>query len=125
MKSLTPKVVKFSQNITPFGGISYVNFQFKRSGLTQLIDNELVIRDNGTGYSHSEIFRSLSKVFFCGGECANDIQVHLRDTLKQIPGNAVPGPYTMLWKIKSLAYKHGGSILIGQSIPVQYQRKDE
>jgi len=106
MKSLAPKVVKFSQNITSFGGISYVNFEFNNCGLSQLIDNELGVRGNGSGYSHSEIFRTWCNVFFCGGECAEDIQVHLRDTLKQIPGNAVPGPDTMLREIKSLAEKN-------------------
>ena len=58
MKSLTPKVVKFSQNITSFGGISYVNFQFNIFGLLQLIDNELGAKGDETSYSHSEIKNS-------------------------------------------------------------------
>jgi hypothetical protein len=103
MKSFVPKVVKLSQNITPFGGISYVNIEFNNCGLGQLIDNELGIRGNGTGYSYSEIFRTWNNVFFCGGECAEDIQVHLRNALKHIPGNSVPGPDTLLRGIKELA----------------------
>ena len=106
MKSFVPKVVKFSQAITPFGGISYIDFQFDNCELSQLIDHESGVRGNGTSYSHGEIFRAWSNVFFCGGECAEDIQVHLRDTLKQISGNAVPGPDTMLREIKSLAAKN-------------------
>jgi len=103
MKPFVTKVVKFSQNITPFGGISYVNQAFNNCGLPQLIDNELGIRGNGTGYSHSELFRNWFNIFFCGGECAEDIQVHLRSTLEQIPGNKVAGPDTMIREIKSLA----------------------
>ena len=103
MKLFVTKVVKFSWNITPFGGISYVNQEFNNCGLSQLIDNELGIRGNGTGYSHSELFRSWFNIFFCGGECAEDIQVHLRNTLEQIPGNKVASPDTMLREIKSLA----------------------
>ena len=34
MKSFATKVVKFSQNVTPFGGISYVNAEFTNSGLS-------------------------------------------------------------------------------------------
>jgi hypothetical protein len=103
MKSFVTKVVKISQNITSFGGISYVNAEFNNSGLGQLIDSELGVRGSGTGYSYSDIFRTWNNVFFCGGECAEDIQVHLRPTLKQIPHNAVPGPDSLLRGIKELA----------------------
>ena len=41
MKSFATKVVKFSQNVTPFREISYVNAEFTNSGSSQLIDNEL------------------------------------------------------------------------------------
>jgi len=103
MKSFATKVVKLSQDITSFGGISYVNAEFSNSGLGKLIDTELGSRGTGAKYTHSEIFRSWFGVFFCGGECAEDIQYHLRKTLEQIPGNAVPGPDTLLREIKSLA----------------------
>jgi hypothetical protein len=103
MKSFSTKVVKLSQNITPFAGVSYVNAEFNDCGLSQFIDNELGVRGNGTGYSHSEIFRTWFNVFFCGGECAEDVQLHLRDTLEQIPGNNVPSADTMLKNIKELA----------------------
>jgi len=35
------KVEKISQNITPFGGISFIHDLLKRSGLRKLIDKEL------------------------------------------------------------------------------------
>ena len=71
--------------------------------MSQLDDNESDVRCKRTDYSHSEIFRAWCNMFFCGDECVENIQVHLRDTLKQISGNAVPGPDTLLRKIKSLA----------------------
>jgi len=103
MKDFGTKVVKFSQNITPFGGISYVNTQFNKCGMAQLIDNELGIRGLGSDYSHSEIFRTWFELFFSGGECAEDVQVHLRRTLEQIPNNKVCSSDTMLREVKSLA----------------------
>ena len=106
MKSFATKVVKLSQDITSFGGISCVNAGFTNSGLGQLIDTELGARGLLAKYSHSEIFRAWFDVFFCGGECAEDIQDHLRKTLEQIPGNAVPGPDTLLREIKSLAVEN-------------------
>ena len=38
MKFFATKIQKLSQNITPFGGISYVNDVFNQCGLGQLID---------------------------------------------------------------------------------------
>jgi hypothetical protein len=106
MKQFATKVVKFSQNITPFGGISYVNREFNNCGLAQLIDSELGVRGHGADYSHSDIFGNWFNLFYCGGECAEDVQVHLRDTFRQIPFNKVCGPDTMLREIKSLATKN-------------------
>jgi hypothetical protein len=42
-------------------------------------------------------------MFLCGGECAEDIQTHLRSTLEAIPDNKVASSDTMLREIKSLA----------------------
>jgi hypothetical protein len=98
-----PKIVKLSKNITPYAGISYVNAEFTRSGLGQLIDNELGARSKEAKYSYSDIFRTWSNLFLCGGECAEDVKVHLRPTLEQIPGNPVPSPDTLLFGIKELA----------------------
>jgi hypothetical protein len=106
MKSFAPKVIKLSQNTTPFAGISFINAEFTNCGLSQLIDNELGVRGSGTGYSYSEIFRTWNNIFFCGGECAEDIQVHLRDALQQIPDNVVPAPDTLLRGIKELAVEN-------------------
>jgi len=104
MKSYTPtKIAKLSNNITPFAGISLVNDEFNRCGLSQLIDIELGARGNGAKYSYSDIFRTFSNIFHSGGDCAEDAQKHLRDTLEQIPNNPTPFPDTLLRGIKELA----------------------
>ena len=61
------KLQKVSQTITPFAGISFVHEEFKKSGLFNLIDNHLGIR-NETGYQYGGLFRTSFDVFFCGGE---------------------------------------------------------
>jgi hypothetical protein len=40
--------------------------------------------------------RNLFNIFFCGGDCAEDIQTHLREALENIPGNSVPSADTLL-----------------------------
>lgn len=102
MKQFATKIQKSSQAVTAFAGISYVNNTFNQVGLAQLIDTEFGVRTL-SGYQYSEIIRNLYNIYFCGGECAEDIQVHLRKDLSEIPGNRPPSPDTILGSIKELA----------------------
>jgi hypothetical protein len=103
MKNFVTKIVKSSKNITPFAGISYVNSEFNKCGMSQLIDSELGVRATTAGYFYSDIFRNWTNLFLCGGECAEDIQVHLRPTWAQIPDNKPPSADTLLRGNKELA----------------------
>ena len=96
------KVQNLTTKITPFAGISFVNYYFNKVGLSQLIDKELGIRSKTFGYQYSEIFRNLTNVFFSGGDVIEDINTHLRQYLKNIPGNNVPSADTVLRAIKEL-----------------------
>ena len=97
------KIVKKNNVMTPFAGIFFINEEFNRIGLGKLIDKHLGTRVSSFGYSYSEIIRSWFNIFFCGGDCAEDIQIHLRDTLKNMPNNKVPSADTLLRGIKELA----------------------
>jgi hypothetical protein len=66
------KVQKISQTLTPFGRINFINKEFGRSGLAQLIDNHLGYRQSTKGYKHSDIVRTWFNIFFCGGYVAED-----------------------------------------------------
>ncbi len=97
------KVQKISNNITPFAGISFINNEFNRIGLGNLIDNQLAIRVSTCGYQYSDIVRSWFDIFLCGGDCAEDIAQHLRPTLENIPPSKVPSPDTLLRSLDELA----------------------
>lgn len=97
------KVQKLNGPVSPFAGISFVNVLFNQSGLSKLIDNELGVRVQTTGYQYSEIIRNLSNVFISGGDCIEDIGTHLKDHLKAIPNNQVPSPDTILRGITELS----------------------
>ncbi len=92
-----------STTVSPFSGISYVNNEFEKSGLMQLIDNELGIRASTKGYTYGNVIKNLSNVFCCGGDCAEDIQTHVGNDLKSIPGNVVSSADTVLRVVKELA----------------------
>ena len=125
MKYSMPKIEKLSQNVTPFGGVYYVNAEFNRCGLSQLIDTELGIRVKKTGYSYSDIFRAWFNLFFCGGDCAEDVQAHLRDTLIQMPGNAAPKPDTLLRGIKELAVDNTEMVVVDSGKTYQFNINDK
>lgn len=97
------KIQKNSTQVSPFSGISFVNAEFDKSGLGKLIDKELGIRQSTKGYTYNNVIKNLINVFYCGGDCAEDIQTHVGNDLKLIPGNVVSSADTVLRIIKELA----------------------
>lgn len=97
------KLQQISTQVSPFSGINFLNEEYNKSGFTQLIDNQLGIRCKPYDFSYSDIIKNLMNVFFCGGDCAEDIQTHLRNTLLSIPDNNVPSADTILRGIKELS----------------------
>jgi hypothetical protein len=96
-------IQKLNNSVSPFAGISFANNSFNKSGISQLIDNELGRRVKTIGFDYSEILRNLSNVFLSGGGVIEDISTHLGEHLKMIPGNNVPSPDTVLRAIKELS----------------------
>jgi len=97
------KIQKKSSTVSPFSGIAFVNNEFEKSGLSQLIDKELGYRQSTKGYKYSNVIKNLSNVFYCGGDCAEDIQTHVGKDLKSIPHNVVSSADTVLRVVKELA----------------------
>ena len=97
------KLQKTSTQVSPFAANYFIHNAFIKAGISQLIDNELGSRVKTVGYSYSDILKNLLSVFYCGGNCAEDIQIHLGQHLKSIPGNKVPSADTVLRGIIELA----------------------
>ena len=70
------KVQIKSEKITPVGGIFHVRELFSRF-VAPIIDKVLGIRCTSFGYQYSEIVGSLASVYFCGGDCVEDVTSHL------------------------------------------------
>jgi len=96
------KIQNYKTTVNPFSGNSLVNHYFNKSGMSQLIDNELGVRVKYAGYQYSEIFRNLTNVFLSGGDAIEDINTHFGEHLKSIPGNNVPSADTVLRAFKEL-----------------------
>ena len=69
------KVSIKSERITPFGGIFHVREQFSRY-VGPVIDKVLGLRCTSFGYQYGEIAGSLASVYFCGGDCVEDVTSH-------------------------------------------------
>ena len=96
------KIEKNNQEINPFGGINFVVESIKSSGLLDLIDSQLGSRPNQAKYSYSDLILGLWSVFFCGGDCAEDINEHLKTYLQKVPGMKIANADTILGVLKSL-----------------------
>ena len=96
------KIQKVLPTITPFAGFSFINDLFNQSGLSLLIDNELGYGVSTKEYPYSDIISNYNHIFYCGGDCAEDIRQHLRPTLEAIPDNKVCRADTLLRGISEL-----------------------
>lgn len=90
------KIEKTNQLISPYSGINFVLQEIDESGIRQAIDEYLGKRSDDCEYSYSDVIITLWSIFFCGGDCAEDITEHLGKYLKKIPGFKVPGADTIL-----------------------------
>jgi hypothetical protein len=91
-----------SEKITPFGGIFHVREQFSRY-VGPVIDKVLGLRCTSYGYQYSEIVGSLSSVYFCGGDCVEDVTSHLMPHLSLHPIMRTCSSDTILRGISELA----------------------
>ncbi len=66
------KVIIKSEKITSFGGIFHVREMFSRY-VSPVIDKVLGLRCKSVGYQYSEIVGSLFSVYFCDGDCVEDV----------------------------------------------------
>ncbi len=94
-----------SEKITPFGGIFHVRELFSRF-LGPVIDKVLGIRCTSFGYQYSEIVGSLASVYFCGGDCVEDVTSHLMSHLSLHPTLRTCSSDTILRAIDDLQEIH-------------------
>ena len=91
-----------SQKITSFGGIFHVMEKFDHH-IGPVVDGELGLRCTTFGYQYSEIARSLMSVYFCGGDCIEDVTSHLMSHLSLHPTLRTCSSVTILRGIKELS----------------------
>lgn len=89
--------------ISSFGGLNFVLDEFERIGLGRYINSELPKLPAQSKYTWKDIFYSFWSLFFCGGDCAEDLSENFRTSLKTNPFVKIPSPDRVLNRMKSLA----------------------
>jgi hypothetical protein len=88
--------------ITPFGGINFLIDAFRKFGINKLVNKQLGKRAPNASYSYVDVFAAWWSIIFCGVDCAENIQEHLKDTLCAHPGMKVPSADVLLSAPKEL-----------------------
>ena len=91
-----------SEKITPYWGIFQVRELFSRY-VGPVIDEVLGLRCASFGYQYSETVGSLYSVYFCGGDCVEDVTSHLMPHLSLHPTLRTCSSDTILRCISELA----------------------
>lgn len=113
LKNYTMKILQ-SSHISPFGGLNFVLEEIKRLKIDNLINSHLPTLPSQSTYSWYDILASYWSVFFCGGDCAEDLSTNLKYSLIDNPFLKLPSPDRVISRIKSLAtesnkYNHAGN----------------
>src|SRR5690554_5126159 len=96
------KVLK-SNNISAFGGLNFVIEEFDKKKLGKILNENLPKLSAQSQYDWKDLLYSFWSVFFCGGDCAEDLSGNFKPNLSQSPKLKVPSPDRVLNRLKELA----------------------
>lgn len=92
-----------SSHANPFGGFNFVIEEFEKQGIGKLLDENLPKLANQCKYSWRDILYSFWSVYFCEGDCIEDISNNLKSHLNTIPFFKTPSPDRILDRFKELS----------------------
>ena len=96
------KILK-SLAISPFGGINFIIKEAIDLNINTLLNRNLPSLPTQSRYNWFDIFMSYWSVFFCGGDCAEDLSINIKSGLHANPYIKIPSPDRILERIKSLS----------------------
>lgn len=92
-----------SKPITAFGGINFVFELLENNNFRNSINQHLPELNTQSQYSWADIFYSILAIYLCGGDCIEDLQTHLKSHFRNNPFVNMPGPDTVLRRLKQLS----------------------
>ena len=95
------KIKHSSENITPFGGLNFINSLLKQNNVNGFIDKTLGFRNYRAKYSYSDILISLLKNSLCNGEFISDLK-HLKEKIAENMKEIIPSHDTVEYAFQEL-----------------------
>jgi len=103
MLTNTDMKILHSSSVSSFGGLNFVINEAINLRINNLLESHLLAISAQSRYKWFDIIMSYWSVFFCGGDCAEDLSINLRDGFRGCPIINVPSPDRVLNRIKSLS----------------------
>jgi len=92
-----------STHVSPFGGLNFVLEEFDKQGIAKLLEQNLPKLPNQCKYSWKDILYSFWSIYFCGGDCIEDLGSNFNQHLNNNPFIKVPSPDRVLDRFKQLS----------------------
>lgn len=92
-----------SSHVSPFGGLNFVLDELDRQGVGGLLDDLLPDLAPQSRYRWRDLLYSFWSVYFCGGDCVEDLSANLGTALRNVPHLHAPSPDRVLERMRELA----------------------
>ncbi len=92
-----------STHISPFGGLNFVLQEFENKKIGHLLKEHLPLLPNQCKYSWKDILYSFWSIYFCGGDCTEDLAGNFHHHLKDNRFLKIPSPDRVLDRLKELS----------------------
>jgi len=92
-----------SSPISSFGGLNFVIKEAINLKIKNLLNSSLPTLPTQSRFNWFDIIMSYWSVFFCGGDCAEDLSINLRNGFRNSSDIKIPSPDRVLNRIKSLS----------------------
>jgi len=102
-----PKIPKMKvQNcntISAFGGINFVFKYLEEGNNNDLFDKYFPRLAHQSNYGWKDIIYSILSIYLCGGDCIEDLQLHLKAHFQRNPFVNLPSSDTVLKRLKEFS----------------------
>jgi hypothetical protein len=92
-----------SSHISPFGGLNFVLNEFNALKIDKVLVDYLPLLPKQTKYSWKDILYSFWSIYFCGGDCIEDLGGNFHQHLKNNRFLSIPSPDRVLDRFKELS----------------------
>jgi hypothetical protein len=96
------KLIK-STTLSSFGGMNFVFEHLNNNKIDVLLQENLPTVAKQSKYSWVDIFYSFMSIYFCGGDCIEDLQTNLKPHFKNNPMVKLVSPDTLLRRLSNLS----------------------